>query len=296
VPFYIRKSVSAGPFRFHFSKGGVGVSVGIKGLRIGTGPRGHYIHAGRGGLYYRATLGKAGRSRPSAAERPLSPSPQMTFDDGDVPMTEIESGDVMHMQDESFTELLNEINSKAGQIRMSAALAWTGGVFGLLAGLAIGGPGLFLCILALPGRAIGKWLDSYRRSTVLYYDLEGDAQRAYSLPRSGSRRGSDCPQRAWRRQSGRFLAVSLQRPMKSAGMIRVNMGEDDIIDVIHLVTGSLDVGHEFAERWPEIGTGARIDQYQSIAIVDQEGVDGGWYELRQKGIQADPRVQGVSAL
>ncbi|WP_409063186.1 DUF4236 domain-containing protein [Brucella sp. 1315] len=27
MPFYIRKSVSAGPFRFNFSKGGVGVSV-----------------------------------------------------------------------------------------------------------------------------------------------------------------------------------------------------------------------------------------------------------------------------
>ncbi|WP_247650471.1 DUF4236 domain-containing protein [Brucella sp. 458] len=43
LPFYIRKSVSAGPFRFNFSKGGVGVSVGAKGLRIGPGPRGHYI-------------------------------------------------------------------------------------------------------------------------------------------------------------------------------------------------------------------------------------------------------------
>ncbi|TIV47661.1 MAG: DUF4236 domain-containing protein [Mesorhizobium sp.] len=58
--FYVRKSISAGPFRFNFSSGGVGVSVGVKGLRIGTGPRGHYIHAGVGGLYYRGTLGKAG--------------------------------------------------------------------------------------------------------------------------------------------------------------------------------------------------------------------------------------------
>ncbi|KAA3448364.1 hypothetical protein C7I87_21815 [Mesorhizobium sp. SARCC-RB16n] len=53
--FYVRKSISAGPFRFNFSSGGVGVSVGVKGLRIGTGPRGHYIHAGVGGLYYRGT-------------------------------------------------------------------------------------------------------------------------------------------------------------------------------------------------------------------------------------------------
>ncbi|RUX10767.1 DUF4236 domain-containing protein, partial [Mesorhizobium sp. M7A.F.Ca.CA.002.14.1.2] len=37
--FYVRKSISAGPFRFNFSSGGVGASVGVQGLRIGTGPR-----------------------------------------------------------------------------------------------------------------------------------------------------------------------------------------------------------------------------------------------------------------
>ncbi|MFB7143132.1 DUF4236 domain-containing protein [Agrobacterium deltaense] len=140
MPFYIRKSVSAGPFRFNFSKGGVGVSVGIKGLRIGTGPREHYIHAGRGGLYYRATLGNAGRSR-SSGVAPCKPSPDATFDNSDVTMTEIESGDVMYMQDESFSELLNEINSKAEQTRTSAALMWTAAGIGTFAGLASGGPG-----------------------------------------------------------------------------------------------------------------------------------------------------------
>ena len=63
---------------------------------------------------------------------------------------------------------------------MSVALAWLGVAIGLFAGLAIGGVGLFLCTLALPGLAIGKWLDSYRRTTVLYYDLEGDAETAYN--------------------------------------------------------------------------------------------------------------------
>lgn len=180
MPFYIRKSVSAGPFRFNFSKGGVGVSVGVKGLRIGTGPRGHYIHAGRGGLYYRATLGNAGRSRPTAVPQRQSPLPQIAFDNSDVVMIEIDSGDVMHMQDEAFSDLLTEINSKAAQTRMSAALAWAAIVIGVLAGVATGGPGLFLCILALPGYAIGSWFDSYRRTTVLYYDLEGDAEAAYN--------------------------------------------------------------------------------------------------------------------
>ena len=54
--FYIRKSFSFGPLRFNLSKSGLGISAGIKGLRFGTGPRGNYIHMGRGGFYYRQTL------------------------------------------------------------------------------------------------------------------------------------------------------------------------------------------------------------------------------------------------
>lgn len=46
----VRKSVRVGPFRFNLSKSGIGVSAGIKGLRVGTGPRGNYIHMGRGGF------------------------------------------------------------------------------------------------------------------------------------------------------------------------------------------------------------------------------------------------------
>jgi hypothetical protein len=53
---YIRKAIRVGPIRFNLSKSGVGISAGVKGLRIGTGPRGNYIHAGRHGLYYRQSL------------------------------------------------------------------------------------------------------------------------------------------------------------------------------------------------------------------------------------------------
>jgi hypothetical protein len=67
MPLYLRKSVSAGPFRFNFSESGVGVSVGVKGLRVGTGPKGHYVHAGRGGIYYKATIGRPGQTMPERA-------------------------------------------------------------------------------------------------------------------------------------------------------------------------------------------------------------------------------------
>lgn len=71
--FYIRKSVSAGPFRFNLSHSGLGVSVGVRGFRIGSGPRGNYVHMGRGGLYYRASLGRLRRK--AAPEQRWSPPP-----------------------------------------------------------------------------------------------------------------------------------------------------------------------------------------------------------------------------
>lgn len=55
--FYIKKSFRAGPVRLNLSKSGLGLSAGVKGFRVGSGPRGNYVHAGRGGLYYRKNLG-----------------------------------------------------------------------------------------------------------------------------------------------------------------------------------------------------------------------------------------------
>jgi hypothetical protein len=38
--FYYRKSVNLGPFRVNLSKSGMGYSVGGRGFRVGTTPRG----------------------------------------------------------------------------------------------------------------------------------------------------------------------------------------------------------------------------------------------------------------
>ena len=66
--FYVRKSLKAGPFRFNLSKSGVGVSAGVPGFRVGSGPRGNYVHVGAHGVYYRASLGA--RAGGGAAKRP----------------------------------------------------------------------------------------------------------------------------------------------------------------------------------------------------------------------------------
>ncbi|MBK1794667.1 DUF4236 domain-containing protein [Devosia sp. WQ 349] len=193
MPFYIRKSVSAGPFRFNFSKSGLGVSVGVKGLRIGTGPRGHYIHAGQGGLYYRATLGRAGQRRSPGRRSRDAVAPTVLANTDDPLMIEVESGDVMHMRDESFSEILDEINEKAQQVRMSVALFWVSSAIGIIAMLALGGLGILIwASIAVVAVAVGRWLDSYRRTTVLYYDLESDAETAYSILAEGFDALSGC--------------------------------------------------------------------------------------------------------
>lgn len=179
MPFYFRKSVSAGPFRFNFSKGGVGASIGIRGLRVGTGPRGHYVHAGRNGFYYRATLGRAGE-RPAPELQPLpAEQPTITLESG-VAMVEVESGDVAAMRDEALEDVLNDINAKEQQFSMAALLGWGFGGIGLLAALASGGPGLVLMLLALPAWGVGRWLDSYRRTAVLFYEFDPGAEKAYT--------------------------------------------------------------------------------------------------------------------
>jgi hypothetical protein len=65
--WYLRKSVKFGQLRVNFSKSGIGYSFGVKGARIGTGPRGPYIAGGRYGIYYRQSL----KAHAPAAAPPL---------------------------------------------------------------------------------------------------------------------------------------------------------------------------------------------------------------------------------
>ncbi len=53
MAFYLRKHFNTGPLRLNLSRGGLGVSGGVKGARVGLGPKGAYVHGGRHGLYYR---------------------------------------------------------------------------------------------------------------------------------------------------------------------------------------------------------------------------------------------------
>jgi hypothetical protein len=165
--FYIRKSLSFGPLRFNLSKSGIGVSAGVKGFRVGTGPRGNYVHAGRGGLYYRATLPSGSpRSRPPTPSP--SPGPQSTVE----PLADIESADALSMVDANSAGLLAEINEKHKLTRIWPIILTVGLlVFGagiLASQTALIAVGVLISLLAIP---TAYW-DARRKMTVLFYDLE----------------------------------------------------------------------------------------------------------------------------
>ena len=169
--FYIR-SISAGPFRFNLSRSGLGVSVGVKGFRIGSGPRGNYVHMGRGGLYYRASLGRPRRASGvrnlGSTQNPPAQSPLL----GD-PLSAVEIGDVLEMVPSNGSEIVRQINEKIGRMRF---WPWVlgGGLASsvVLAGESAGQPfalALILCTTALS--ALVAYLDVQRKTVVILHDL-----------------------------------------------------------------------------------------------------------------------------
>lgn len=175
---YIRKSVRVGPFRFNLSKSGVGVSAGVKGFRVGTGPRGNYIHMGRGGLYYRKTFPPGTDER-----RPSKPKP--SFEDTQPikippgthePLREIDSGEIGEMIDSSSKDLVNELNSKRKRIRLwPGMVAITVVAFVVVANQPA--PPWAAYVTLGVGAAIALltyYKDILGKSTVMLYDIESD--------------------------------------------------------------------------------------------------------------------------
>ena len=173
----VRKSVRVGPFRFNLSKSGIGVSAGIKGLRVGTGPRGNYIHMGRGGFYYRQTLPSNGSApaiaspKPARAPTPVVDIPSHTHE----PLKEIDSGKIGLMVDSSSQALVDELNTKRKRLRLwPFVAALTVGAFVLSAKQLP--PWALLTLLIVGGllMAVTYYWDLLRKTTVMLYDIESE--------------------------------------------------------------------------------------------------------------------------
>lgn len=66
--FFIRKAFKTGPLRVNLSRGGLGLSGGVTGARMGLNRNGAYLYGGRHGLYYRERLGKRRKKQTLSGE------------------------------------------------------------------------------------------------------------------------------------------------------------------------------------------------------------------------------------
>lgn len=185
---FFRKSIRVGPLRFNLSKSGIGVSAGVPGFRVGTGPRGNYVQMGAGGIYYRTTLrptrsaGPA-RTQPHQGYEPISP---VVPDNTAGPSIDIESAHVAELVDSSSADLLEEMRRKKKRPRLlipaaliSLIVTWWG-----FANLADAWPLVVLGLLIL-GCIYVHIRDVLARTVVLFYDLDETMARAYE--------GLQCP-------------------------------------------------------------------------------------------------------
>lgn len=176
--FYLRKSVSVGPLRFNLSKSGIGVSAGVKGLRFGVGPRGNYVHMGRAGIYYRATI-------PTVSQPTQSPPRPSSFREeaiaSHVEMKAIESADVSQMIDSSSAALLRELDEKQKLRKTTTPVAVAYSLVVAL-GLWMSWPTWVVLGIGVFGSLAfysATTRDALRKSVVLLYDFDTETERLY---------------------------------------------------------------------------------------------------------------------
>jgi hypothetical protein len=173
--FYLRKSVSVGPFRFNFSGSGVGMSAGVRGFRVGSGPRGNYVHLGRGGIYYRHTFPA------DSVPAPRYAPPMLPIARDNPSLQEIESSGAAEIVDSSSEELLDEIRAKRRKLTLRP-FAVIGTVLLLFAALRAGWPGWATGTVAFLGVACilaAGYRDRIAKTAVILYDFEPQVEDAF---------------------------------------------------------------------------------------------------------------------
>jgi len=172
--WYLRKSFGFGPLRLNLSKSGLGYSVGVRGARIGVGPRGNYIRLGRGGVYYQKYF--------SPSTTPASEQPSVTSV-VEAPQlgTPVTTAHASEFHDSTSESLLNEIRQKHQKTRIAPLFAIASAivVLGLLSAKVSRWAVVPLVpVFALAHAAIGR-RDWEEKLVLLNYDLDNEARALY---------------------------------------------------------------------------------------------------------------------
>ena len=176
-----QRSVKFGPLRFNFSGSGIGVSAGVPGFRVGTGPRGAYVSAGVGGFRYRQSM--QAPQRRNAPQRP--PAEPMRVEDSDVVSRErYEEPTALVFADSSGDTLLASMNAQAQKPGYAPWVWLPVGVVLLVAFKTLDGMAEALVMLGVlaVGALLWAWLrqrDTLRKLMVLFYELNDETEGAF---------------------------------------------------------------------------------------------------------------------
>ncbi|MFI9274852.1 DUF4236 domain-containing protein [Kitasatospora sp. NPDC052896] len=168
---YLRKSLKAGPFRFNLSQSGIGVSAGVPGFRVGTGPRGNYVRVGARGVYYQSTdstprLGGV----PAAGGR--GPAISATLP-GSVAVQEIATASIEELQGSDPGEFIGQLQAAT---RRRSVWPWAAA-----AALVLSAPLALLPLLVLGPLVYWLYLrDRAAQRVVAFYDFENTQAEHFS--------------------------------------------------------------------------------------------------------------------
>jgi hypothetical protein len=175
VGFYIRKGFNFGPLRLNLSRSGLGASFGVPGARIGVGPRGSYVHLGRGGLYYRQSLSSASQPRSGPSHVTPVSSPYATS------LQEIASESAAKMADSSSSELLTELNRVQQRLDSFPIIANIGGFVTLWLLFGYNGWWWMLSLVSFAAASTyARHVDVTRGTAILQYSLEEETGTLFS--------------------------------------------------------------------------------------------------------------------
>ena len=222
--FYIRKSVKAGPFRFNLSKSGIGVSAGVPGFRVGTGPRGNYVHMGRNGVYYRASLNEQHTSSSPRHQQQLR-TPLPAFRPSDVVMQDVTGATAATLEPTGRGDLVDQLNVASARF----VWWWPTAIAVLLLGLLTMPVGLVIWVL---GGAGCTWLylnDQARRTVVLFYDVNDGAHSWFD---------SVVTQWRWITESQRVSRIIQSGDVVGTHAFKTNSGASALVNTISATAGT----------------------------------------------------------
>ncbi|WP_431910698.1 DUF4236 domain-containing protein [Micromonospora carbonacea] len=217
--FYLRTSLKAGPFRFNLSPAGVGVSAGVPGFRVGTGPRGNYVRvAGLGTTYF------GGRAPTATLPGPPPSMLPATHNDGIV-MQELSGTPVQQLVAAHPSDLIGQIQTAA---QRHLLWPWAAAAVAVLA--LISAP--FGLLLLVPGLPAVWWLrqrDLARRSVVVFYQVDDVPAVNYERFTTSSSFVSRV-QRVWHVEAEGALNTPYQRKV-NAGAAALNRRSPASVDL-----------------------------------------------------------------